>query len=474
MKRILFILIIIGVAYLAKAQQTISPDHYLIQQYMINPAAAGMNGSNIFIDYRKQWAGFTGAPETQILCLDGPVNRENIGLGLTIVNDQVNILGTTNALTTFAYRIKYGEDHYLRIGVSGGINNNKILFDKIIAKDPSEVLLLNNDQNSTSFDAAGGLLYQYKDLLVGLAVTNLFEEKYYYENNFMSKNLNFQSIRHYMFNAQYLFEIEKDKWGVMPSVQILTAQGLRSFVGGGITGFYKNDLWLTVAYKNKVSFSASIGGIVSKNVILAYSYSYSTNLVGYNQGTHDIILGYRFGSKKTGSSGDLKAIDELRNKTFELYETTDMLKNENEKLRVELDSSKKDIQKLKDELEKLKSSSSLSSTEEKQIEEFRAKHEVKSFNTSNFYDSDSTFRNEQYCVIAGAYKTVENAKLGQEILKREINLDTYLIKKPSSSFYFIATDFFDNMKDVTDEHKRLKALNIDKLINGATWVYKAE
>ena len=107
------------------------------------------------------------------------------------------------------------------------------------------------------------------------------------------------------------------------------------------------------------------------------------------------------------------------------------------------------------------------------VEEFKKEHEVKSFALSAS-EVNNSFKSNNYCVIAGAYKKLENAKLGQRILKRELNLQTYIIKKPNSKFYFVATDFFDNTKEIKKEHKRLKKMGIDKLINGATWVYKVE
>ena len=155
----------------------------------------------------------------------------------------------------------------------------------------------------------------------------------------------------------------------------------------------------------------------------------------------------------------------------------DKIISENKKLNKNVEKNEKEITQLKEEIERLLNSSSLSHSDKKHIDDFKGTHEVKSFNTTIYTDPDSTsgnFKSEQYCVIAGAYKTVKNAKLGQKILKREIDLDTYLIKKPGSSFYFIATDFFDNTKDVTNEHKRLKDLHIETIINGKTWVYKAK
>lgn len=482
-KLIVITLFIIGVSYSGKAQQTISPDHYLVHQYLINPAAAGMNGSNIFLDFRKQWTGFAGAPETQILCVDGTVSRDKIGLGLTVVNDQVNILGSTGALSTFAYRIKYGENHFLRIGLSAGINNNRILFDKIIAKDPSEVQLFQNNLNATSFDAAGGVLYEFGELKIGISASHLFEEKYYYENNFNSNNLNFQTIRHYIVNAQYRFNFDNAKWGMMPSARMLTAQGIKSLIGGGITGFYKKDFWLTLAYAHKVGYSVAIGGNISDNIIAGYSYSYSTNLVGYNQGTHDIILGLRFGSGNSGGFSDLKAIEELKNRNNELYETTDFLKNKNDELIKEVEQNKKDLEKMKEDIVEMKQSSGLSEEDRLMLMKLKSDFEVDEKELEKLANREekdkdqipnAKFGSYDYCVIVGAYNNVENAKVGQKILKKEFGLETTIIAKEDGKYMYLCSDFFQTPEEVKAEFERLKKLNIEKYIIGTPWIYHSK
>lgn len=97
MKKFLLISIIVGASFSFKAQQTPVLEHYLVNPYLINPATAGLNGNNVFVDIRNQWQGFVGAPQTQILTLDGALKGDKMGIGLTIKNDKVNVLGSTSA-----------------------------------------------------------------------------------------------------------------------------------------------------------------------------------------------------------------------------------------------------------------------------------------------------------------------------------------------------------------------------------------
>ena len=73
MKIVLFIsIVIIGSAF--SAQQLSFNSQYMLNQYMINPAAAGQHlEAPISLSVRQQWAGIQGAPVTQFISF----NRRN-------------------------------------------------------------------------------------------------------------------------------------------------------------------------------------------------------------------------------------------------------------------------------------------------------------------------------------------------------------------------------------------------------------
>ena len=269
----------------------------------------------------------------------------------------------------------------------------------------------------------------------------------------------------------------------MPSFQMMTAQGVKSLFGGGVTGFYKKDVWLKLGYSHKVGYSVGLGGVLG-NVIIGYSYTHSTNLVGYNQGTHDVILGLRLGgsSKQGGGYGDLKEIDDLKNKNNELYETTDILKNKNEELKKEVEQNKKDILELRKQLSELNQGGGLSEEDRLMLMKLKSEFEVDAkeldkMNKTNEKDnnvSNAKFSSYDYCVIVGAYTDMENAKIGQDILKQQFGLETTIIGKENGKYLFLCSDFFESPKEVKAEFERLKKLDIEKYIIGEPWIYKAK
>jgi type IX secretion system PorP/SprF family membrane protein len=483
-KQLLAAIVLVTLSVTGQAQQNSTFDHYLTQPYFSNPAAAGMNGTNAFFDYRKQWAGFTGAPETQVVAVDGGLKHDKFGIGLLVVNDQANILGSTSANATFAYRAKFSENHYLRMGVSAGINQNRILFDRVIAEDPSELQVFKSNQNGSAFDGSAGLSYGYKKLRAGLAISHLFQQQTLYENNFKQNKLSYQNIRHYLLNAEYRFDMKKETYAIMPSVQLRAGQGLTPLVEGGVTGFYKNEAWVTLRYAYQTAYTFILGGFISKNIIAGYSYTVSATALGsYNNGTHDILLGFRLGNKASTNVADAKAIEELKRKNEELYETTDFLKTNNAELKKEALDQKKVLKETQNDLDSLKklmraNQEELKNTIKENKEKMdhfpdKGKGNNSSSNTSgNSNSNDDTPEKTNpgtIYVVIGACKTLPAAKEFQKDVQREYNEESKVIMSESGTWYFIYTGSYDDKNLANAELQRATKINTKGLFLGSPW-----
>jgi type IX secretion system PorP/SprF family membrane protein len=484
-KHLLFSIAVVTLSMTAWAQQNSTFDHYLTQPYFLNPAAAGMNGTNAFFDYRKQWTGFTGAPETQVVAVDGGLKHDKFGLGILIINDQANILGSTSANATFAYRAKFSETHFLRIGASAGISQNRILFDRVIAEDPAELQVFKSNQNGSAFDASAGLLYGYGKLRVGVAISHLFEQQTIYENNFAKNKLSYQNIRHYLVNAEYRFDLKKGTYGIMPSVQVRAGQGLTPLYEGGVTGFYKNDAWVTLRYAYQAGYTFILGGFISKNIIVGYSYTLSaTNLGNYNNGTNDILLGFRLGNKASTNTADEKALEDLKKKNEELYETTDYLKTNNTDLKKDVEVQKRELKGTQSDLDSLKKLMRSNHEELKNtIQDNKEKMDrFPDKSGNNSAQNNSTNGNSKdggpekinpgtIYVVVGAFKTLPSAKDFQKVVQREYGEETKVIVSESGTWYFIYTASFDDKAKADAELKRTTQLDTKGLFIGTPWPF---
>lgn len=479
MKRILVLALIFGMVCFIRGQQTSSFDHYLTNTYLINPSAVGLNGNNVYLDLRNQWQGFVGAPQTQVVTLDGSFKRDKFGLGLKVVNDKANIIGSTGAYLSYAYNVKFSETHALRLGLSGGLFQNRIIYDNIIADDPTEVQIFSNNQSASNFDANIGLLYKLRNLTVGASAFHVIPNSYYYEDNYNSNQLTFTNIRHFMVNGQYDFHLKGDKWVIQPSVLAKGVQGMPFLIEGGVSGIYKNQFWLTGRYAHEVGYTLAIGGKVVNSLTIAYAYSLSSNRIAtQNNGSHEVLLGYKFG-KGSNDGGQLSAkeLQKIREQNAELYEKVDYLEKENQQIKEDLEKQKEllknsiyGLEELKKDLEK----------EKEELEEMIKNNQYEpgakgsNSESSKEYNEDGSEipSDGNLYVIVGATRGIENAKKYQGIVAREYNLQTQVIRNSRDSWFLIYTMATDDELAATEELKRVKQLNTKNIYVGKPWIYK--
>lgn len=473
MKRLFIISTLIWFIGITKAQQIPINDQYFTNGYFTNPAKTGSETStNVFLFNRQQWTGIQGAPQTSLFSIDGLTHKKKIGLGLLISNDKDNIFNRTSAYGTYAYNLKITDNQKITMAASAGLMNVNIRFNDIKGES-SDLLLLSTDANKTNFDANFGINYTFKNLEVGLVAYQLAGTHFYYAEETAGKAINYQLIQHFFGIVSYNYSVISDILTVTPYVIVRSSLGISPQIEAGVFTKYNRTLWANLGWRQNACGYLSLGGIFYDNIIVGGTYEYNTGSIAkFSGSSFEVMVGYRFGkthnSQTTISDISNSDIEQLKTIAQQQSEKIDNLISENKTLNSTIQNNKKQISSLKEEIDRLRNSSFHTPSDEKEIEQFKNTYEVKSFSSNEPNVSFQT----QYCVIVGAYKTIKDAKLGQNILKREINLNTYLIKKPGSSFYFIATDFFDNINEVNAEYKRLKSLNVEKLINGKAWVYR--
>lgn len=478
MKKILGIALILGAVSSIFGQQTPTFDHYLTNQYLVNPAAAGLNGNNAYLNLRNQWQGFVGAPQTQALTIDGNFKREKFGLGLKVINDKVNIIGATSAYLSYSYNVKFSETHKLRLGLSGGLYQNRIIYDNIVAEDPTEAQIFGKNQSASNFDANIGLYYSIGKFSLGASGFHMLPNSYYYEDNYNFNALTFTNIRHFLVNAQYDFHLKGGKWVILPSILAKGVQGMPFLMEGGVTGTYKDQFWMTARYAHEVGYRVVLGGKIINSLTLAYAYGMSSNQIAtQNNGTHEILLGYKFG-KGSGGGADIssKELEKMKADQAEIYEKIDYLEKENQQMKEDLEKQKEllknsvyGLEELKGELEK----------EKADLEEMIKNNQFNPGQTNpngspleyNEDGSEIPASGNLYVVI-GATKGIENAKKYQGIVAREYDQQTMVIRNSNDSWFLIYTLVTDDVEAAQEELKRVKKINTKDIYVGKPWIYK--
>ena len=82
MKKITILILIISTVIVANAQQLPQFTQYMINDYVFNPAIAGIeNNYQMKTNIRNQWIGVVDAPRTTVLSIYGKHGESNVGLG---------------------------------------------------------------------------------------------------------------------------------------------------------------------------------------------------------------------------------------------------------------------------------------------------------------------------------------------------------------------------------------------------------
>jgi len=511
MKNLLLSLTILLGSLISFGQQTPVIEHYLQNQYFINPAAAGLNGKVAHLVVHKQWQGFTGAPETQIFTIDGNFNRNKMALGLTVVNDQTNILGSTAGYLSYVYNLTITSKQRIRFGLSSGIVQNRLIYDNIVAEDESELQLFYNNQNATNFDAKAGVHYQFKKFQLGFAVSNLLSPKFSYENNFSSDSLTFRNIPHFTLNTQYNFQLKGGKWELIPSLYMKGVQGMPFVFEGAVSGMYKKKFWGTLKYHHKIGYSAMTGASITKQLLLGYSFGFSSREIGtQNSGTHEILIGYKIGESNGGTKGSDGDFKKLADQNVELFEKTEALEQDNILIKEELEKQKKLLKEKIHGLEELKKALEKERADrEKMISEYEFKLQENNSSTetqetiepqedSSSTETQETIEPQEYSsstetqetieqqikehstdsivdgdlyVIVGATREMKEAQDFQKILTREYKLKTRIIRNSKETWFLIYTLETNNAEAAIVELKRVKDVNTKDIYFGKPWVY---
>jgi type IX secretion system PorP/SprF family membrane protein len=300
MKKLIFIPIFLF-AFITKAQQLPQFTQYMFNQYAFNPAYSGVNKYwEATTLNRYQWIGITDAPRTFTLSAHGPLKNEKIGLGGYVYTDVVGPTRRIGFQASFTYHVQLADQLNMSFGLSGGFNEWLLDADKITTYHPNDFYFSNGLLKSFEPDAKFGIYLYHPDWYFGASMGQMFHNKV----SFLATQTGSDSFMedHFFFNAGYTFRFGED-WGLEPTAMLKMGLPAPVKVDFGVRGIYKETVWLGIGWRSNDAINASLGYKYKDMVTIGYAYDLSiTNLKNFNTGTHEILLGVKFG--KTAPSAD--------------------------------------------------------------------------------------------------------------------------------------------------------------------------
>lgn len=282
---LLFVLMFTGV--LSYAQQDAQFTQYMYNTININPAYAGSRGAlSMFALHRTQWVGLDGAPVTNTVSLNTPINESNLGLGVSLINDKIGPTTENTISADLSYTMQTSETWKLSFGIKATANLFDLDPSKLNPVDATDPSLQNYNKFSPNIGAG---LYLHSDkAYVGFSVPNFIQTNRYDDNEVAI----FKERISYYLIAGYVFDFN-DYVKFKPALLTKMIEGAPLQVDVSGNFMFYDKFMVGLSYRWSASVSAMAGFQVTDGLYIGYGYDReTTNLNNYNSGSHEIFLRY--------------------------------------------------------------------------------------------------------------------------------------------------------------------------------------
>jgi type IX secretion system PorP/SprF family membrane protein len=305
------ITLIISILIIVSANKAESQQIPLFSQYMfngtyINPAYTGSRDA-LFANllYRKQWIGFSGAPQTTMFSIDGSLARGS-NLGFIYVNDQIGAMYTNSFVADYAYRFKVSNTGRLSFGLSGGFVNYGINKTKLLNYEGKYDPELANTKNAWKPNIDAGVYFDMQNFYAGFSIMGIISSK--------SDKSNMHIVRasaNYFLTAGATIPLS-DKVKFLPST--LLKSDFKNPVNVDINAMLKVDekFWIGGSYRTGVlwftdvdketrqydAISLIFETLVTDRIRFGVAYDFDLTKISNNNGSMEISVGYYFTKPK--------------------------------------------------------------------------------------------------------------------------------------------------------------------------------
>lgn len=300
-------------------QQTPIYSQYVLNEFIINPAVAGVDGMTSFnLSGRRQWLGYEFGPETYSASVATRILKTNkviinrtekthrsrlkrkssgrVGLGAAFINDKNGAISRTELNLTYAYHIHL-QNSQLSFGLAMlaqqfSIDRELAQLSRMNGIDPLESWI---GKSVYIPDAAFGVHYSARHYNFGMSAFQLFQSPVKFGD--IDVNIKeLKQIRQYHYHGSYKNKFRSaPKWEYEPSAVIRMTENLQASADLSIRFIYNEEYWAGVSARTSGEFILLMG-LKFNRIYFGYSFDYGYNeLSRHSFGSHEALIAIKLG-----------------------------------------------------------------------------------------------------------------------------------------------------------------------------------
>ena len=276
------------------SQQQAMYTQYMFNGLALNPAYAGSHQTLEFTALaREQWTGLEGAPSTQTFTAHSPLRNRSIGVGLSLIHDQIGVTSQYGVYAAYSYRIQFANRGVLSMGLQVGFTSYNEELSKLAGsiRDPNDPNFAVNEVSKFMPNFGTGFYYYTNRFYLGLSSPHLIQNKL---DDIESTDIDSKQRRHYFVTTGYVFDLSRNV-KFKPNLLIKVVEGAPVNADINLNFLFQEILWAGVSYRSFDSFDAMIQLNITEQFRIGYAYDFATTteLKRLHSGSHELMLNYR-------------------------------------------------------------------------------------------------------------------------------------------------------------------------------------
>lgn len=266
MKNLLFFIYLLFVVNtVSYAQQTADWKFNLEDQFLRNPAAISLFGTQSYSAYYlKQFTAIQNAPTDMYLAAQIPITDQNLSVGAALMNESIGPLGQTRVNISASYKLRsiLADDDYIALGLSAVGSQLRLDGSQIKVTDINDPFTPLQTDQALSINVGTGIFYSSRAALKSRYNSPVFQLGLAY-NQSLPQNINIDAVSYE--ESAYLYGLAKVivPYGNNSSISFQIESAYESFdllnINGTVQAAINNSILVGTSFDKDMAAGLQVG-----------------------------------------------------------------------------------------------------------------------------------------------------------------------------------------------------------------------